>query len=257
MSDGWEALAAEVIAALGFPPEARVDQRVPKKLFLEHGAPTAADKKRIQLRIDEVMWVAALKPASVAIPAHRSAEREYLEIAVLHARTREAGDGARLVDLVHRAIPYPLVLLSQGGDTLSLSLAHKRWSLGEGGSVVLDGAVVHAPLHLPLEDVERDFVASLVLSRQRAADLWELYAGWLACVESLAAARVTRRYAVASTEAQVGERRDALARYGALVREMADLRLAAERERQVNRRVELNVKIRQLEQERAAVMERL
>ncbi|MBK6845892.1 MAG: DUF4391 domain-containing protein [Gemmatimonadetes bacterium] len=41
-------LAADVIAALALPAESRVDQRIPKKLFLENGAPTAADRKRIQ-----------------------------------------------------------------------------------------------------------------------------------------------------------------------------------------------------------------
>ena len=38
--------AADVIAALALPPESRVDQRVAKKLLVEHGAPTAADKLR-------------------------------------------------------------------------------------------------------------------------------------------------------------------------------------------------------------------
>ena len=36
---------ATVIAALNLPADARVDQRVPKKLLVENGAPTAADKR--------------------------------------------------------------------------------------------------------------------------------------------------------------------------------------------------------------------
>ena len=36
-----------LIAALNLPPEARVDRRVPKTLLVENGAPTAADKRRI------------------------------------------------------------------------------------------------------------------------------------------------------------------------------------------------------------------
>lgn len=250
-------LAAEVIAALALPVEARVDQRIPKKLFLEHGAPTAADRRRIQSRIDEVNWVAALKPATIAVPPHRSLEREYLEIAVLWMRTRNGEGDDRLLELVHRAIPYPMLLLSDGGDTLSVSLAHKRWSLGDTSRVVLDGGLVVARLHLPLEDVERDFVASLGASQQRPADLKELYDGWLARVEALATARVTRRYVVVASAPKVSERREALERYGAVVREIANLRLAAERERQVNKRVELNLTIRRLEQERAEMLERL
>ena len=34
-----------LLAALDLPASSRVDQRVPKKLLLEHGAPTAADKR--------------------------------------------------------------------------------------------------------------------------------------------------------------------------------------------------------------------
>ncbi len=36
---------APVINALALPTDARVDQRVPKKLLLEQGAPTAADRR--------------------------------------------------------------------------------------------------------------------------------------------------------------------------------------------------------------------
>ena len=36
---------ALVINALALPSDARVDQRVPKKLLMEQGAPTAADKR--------------------------------------------------------------------------------------------------------------------------------------------------------------------------------------------------------------------
>lgn len=37
-----------IFAALGLPPEACVDARVPKKLLVEQGAPTPADKRAIQ-----------------------------------------------------------------------------------------------------------------------------------------------------------------------------------------------------------------
>ena len=54
-------IATELIAALELPPNARVDRQVPKTLLLEHGAPTAADKRRIKEGIEEVQWVATLK----------------------------------------------------------------------------------------------------------------------------------------------------------------------------------------------------
>jgi hypothetical protein len=73
---------APVIEALALPTHARVDQRVPKKLLLEQGAPTAVDKRQIQEGIDELFWIAALKPNLIGAPAFRDEVREYLEIAV-------------------------------------------------------------------------------------------------------------------------------------------------------------------------------
>ena len=73
----------DVLAALSLPPEARVDQRVPKKLLVENGAPTTADKRQINEGIEEIIWLAALKPTTIGVPEYRDAVREYLEIAVL------------------------------------------------------------------------------------------------------------------------------------------------------------------------------
>ena len=55
--------SADLIAAFDLPAAALVNQRVPKKLLVENGAPTTADRKLIQDGIEEITWVAALKPA--------------------------------------------------------------------------------------------------------------------------------------------------------------------------------------------------
>ena len=56
---------ADLIAALDLPPGALVDRRVPKTLLVQHGAPTAADKRRINEGIEEMQWVATLKPSTI------------------------------------------------------------------------------------------------------------------------------------------------------------------------------------------------
>jgi predicted transcriptional regulator len=78
--------ADQVVSAMGLPAAAMVNQRVPKKMLLENGAPTAADRKLIQDHIEEVTWVAALKPANAGVPDYQDAQRTYLELAVLSMR---------------------------------------------------------------------------------------------------------------------------------------------------------------------------
>ncbi|HHF0830771.1 TPA: DUF4391 domain-containing protein, partial [Pseudomonas aeruginosa] len=53
------ATSRALLDALQLPDSARVDQRVPKKLLLENGAPTASDKRLITDAIEEIQWLAA------------------------------------------------------------------------------------------------------------------------------------------------------------------------------------------------------
>lgn len=105
--------AEAFLAALDLPASCQVDQRVPKKLLLENGAPTAADKLQITEGIEECWWLATLKPTTIGVPAYRDTLREYLEIVVLRLTLRAGAKAARLVDLVHRAVPYPVLLLTE------------------------------------------------------------------------------------------------------------------------------------------------
>jgi hypothetical protein len=244
-----------IIAALALPPESRVDQRVPKKLLVENGAPTAADKRQINEGIEELLWLAALKPTTIGVPEYRDDVREYLEIALLSLTLRPDAKAGRLVELIHRAIPYPLLLLAAQSNHLTLSLAHKRWSQGEAGKMVLDDAVTlcdfveHA--------ATAAFLDSLSLTVQPRSHLLMLYQGWINCLQAFQAARITGRFELSTRSETAAARREALAEYDRLVRQIAALRAQAERESQISRRVDLNMEIKRLEAEMAEAINRM
>jgi hypothetical protein len=244
---------AACIDALALPPGALVHRRVPKKLLLEQGAPTPADKRRIQDGIGELTWVAALKPTNIGIPAFRDDTREYLEVAVLTAELRPAAKSDRLVQLIHRAIPYPLVLFTNSGTETTLSLAHKRWSHGQAGKIVIEDLqqVPIDPGSAAPED--RAFLGALAVSGLPAGDLFSLYQGLLDRLAALEAARVTGAFRPPESAESSAATRDALDRRARLTRDLANLRATAHKEKQINRRVELNIEIKRLEAELAAM----
>ncbi|CAN5807397.1 DUF4391 domain-containing protein [soil metagenome] len=254
-----------VIAALCLPADARVDQRVPKKLLVENGAPTAADKRQINEGIEELMWIAALKPATIGVPAYRDDTREYLEIAVISATLRAGAKIARLTELIHRAIPYPVFLILNEPLGTCLSLCHLRWSQGQSGQTVLDGPLVTANLTeeenrrggaegtsdsalSPLPPVASSpFLSSLSLTAQPRQDLHAFYEGWVRCFEAFAAARLTSTFTLCETPSAYHARREALVEHQRLTQETSSLRARAAKETQLNRRVELNLQLKQLE----------
>ncbi len=261
--------ADDVVKALALPERARVDQRVPKKMLAEHGAPTAADRRLLTDGIEELQWIAALKPGTVAVPEHRADGREYLEVAVLSVQVRathgKASQWLRLAELVHRAVPYPVLLiqaLTQGAAAasedstptqptqLALSLAHKRAAQNEAGKVVLDGELVRSEL-LGIDpgaaSVVGPLLEAMALDRQPHQDLMALYQGWMDCLTAAEAARLTGNFRLPSGPTAAAAQRDALRACQRLEQEAARLRSLAAKERQIAKQVDLNLELQRLD----------
>ena len=248
----------DLIAALALPDSALVDRRVPKTLLIENGAPTAADKRRIREDIEEIRWLAALKPTTIGVAEYRDEAREYLEVAVLHLALRSGSFASRLTELVHRAVPYPVLLIERLGDTTELSLAHKRWSQGETGRTVIDGSVVTAEFSNDHADgITTAFYDSLALTLQPHGSLLALYQGWIDAVQALHAARVTGTYSIPDSKAKVMDRASALQEYGQIESRISELSAAGAREKQIPRLAEINLELKQLRADRDSVRTRM
>lgn len=235
---------SSIVDALGIPAGARVDARVPKTLFIEQGMPTAADKRAVQDGIEDIYWIGALKPNTVGVKAFLDDVREYLEIAVLTLTLKPDAKSRRLIELIHRAIPYPVLLLSDDGAGPVLSLAHKRSAQNEAGKVVMQDLITTPPLGQFSESLVTAFLASLAVSRQPSCDLYALFEGWRSRIEALNVAQVAGVFAPSDDMAVIEQRRAALAEYERLMKEVAQLKAQAARARQINQKVEINQKIK-------------
>lgn len=248
----------DLISCLDLPVGSRVDLRVPKKLLLENGAPAATDKRYINDGIEEIFWVAALKPTTIGVPEYRDAVREYLEIAVLRLTLRSGAKMSRLVELVHRAVPYPVLLLCEQVGQVNLSVAHKRWSQNEAGKTVLDGEVVAAECDSGHDsDCWEAFCTALALDRQPRTTIYSLYQGWIDTVLGVRAAGVTGEYRLADNPEHSAIRLAALRECELLGVEIARLRAAAAKEKQMARRVELNMELKRAETQWAMAKDKL
>lgn len=247
-----------IVDAFALPASARVDARVPKKLLVEQGAPTAADKRVIQDGIDELQWFAACKPATIGVPTFADDAREYLEIAVIGCAFRPGAKSARLIELIHRAIPYPVMLVTADEAGVSLSAAQKRHAQNEADRIVIDNVIVATGLRPSMADgAEAALLKSLALAQQTRTDLHALYSGWTARVEAFNAARLTGAFAATDDQEAIGRRREALDAHARLTKEIEGLRAKAKREKQLSRRVDLNLEIQRRESDLAAYTNQL
>ena len=257
-----------VYAALQLPPDAWLDQRVPKKLFIEQLATrpgtTAADKKLVREELEEFRWLASLKPGRTGLAPFSNETHDYAEIAILAVVTRADAKSERLVQLIHRAVPYPVVLLLQTPHTLSLSLAHKRRSLSmdtgkpvleELRSVLLAGETASARL-------SADLLSGLGLSSLTlpTRDMFAVYSQWIDRLVAFDSAAWLGRlqdpapFRPFTSVDQADQHRAAQQELGRLQRQETKLRTRLRGERQLSRKVEWNLALKQLQQRRTALM---
>ncbi|EAU56102.1 DUF4391 domain-containing protein [Mariprofundus ferrooxydans] len=251
--------ALQLSEALALPMSSHVDQKVPKTVLSEQAATTATDRRAIKEGIEGLWWLASLKPNTIGVPAFADEQREYLEIAVLQLQLRntlKSGTKAtRLIELLHRAIPYPVLLIIEQEDALSLSLAYKRWAQNEKDKMVLEDSYPHiTPV---LDDAPDAFFHDLALNNQPQNHLFALYQGWLACLLALETWHEAGQYRSPQSIDRLPEQRQQLHKARELANEIARLRKQAARERQMARQVELNLQIKQLEALRSALLEQL
>lgn len=257
-----------LISALALPASCRVDQRVPKRMLVQNGAPSSADKRLINDAVEEIQWLAVLKPNTVGVAAYRDDQREYIEVAVLCITARQVlQDGeaskvnrpintTRLAELVHRAVPYPVLLLLATPYGRFLSLAHKRWAQNESGKVVLDGELATADVPLNLT-TEHPFLQALALTRQSQISLLALYQSWMDCLTSWQVAQYTGTFIAAGTSAKAAASREALRTCQRLEQECARIRALAAKEKQMAKQVGLNLALKRISAELEAAREQL
>lgn len=240
-------VASELLEALQLPAASLLNKRVPKKLLLERGAPTAADKRKIQDGIEALHWLASLKPTNLNIPSLKNERHDYYEIAVLQLELREKAKIGRLVELVHRAIPYPVALIATHQSKALFSLATKRRSEAEADKFVLEHGVDSSGLidsEQPPIGYEM-FLSALATTQQTRTNLYAFYQSWVQCILALQTATIKGTYSAEIKD--IASVREALDSRGELLEEVASLRAAAKKEKQINRQVELNLEIKRID----------
>jgi hypothetical protein len=229
-------------------------------MLAEHGGSTASDRRLLTEGIAEAYWLAALKPSTVAVPPWRDDVRDYLELAVLTVELRashaKAVQRQRLSELIHRAVPYPVLLFVLSQDLVELSLVHKRAAQNEAGRVVLDGEMISLVLGEE-QPVPEGLLAALGMDRQPSQHMMAFYQGWIDTVISAHAARVTGHFVIAATPDQAASRRAALQEHQRLEHEAARLQALAANESQMAKRVEHNLALRKVQSKLLAAKKNL
>ncbi|MBE2993071.1 DUF4391 domain-containing protein [Sphingomonas sp. CFBP 13603] len=246
---------ADVRAALALPPMGTPARRLPKEVLAQHGAANTADRKLIDSTIERLDWWATLSPGTVGVAADNDGERPVPAIQLL-AMTARVEPTQRLLTLVHRAIPVPIILATAlpGNAGTRLSVAPLRRAERVADQMVVERLIVAPDLAAHADTATTAFLGSLALPALPQTTLAALYGGLIERVEALAVAHMTEApFQCLTDPASVMARRNALDRYRLAEAEWLATRSAAKRENRLAEQVVLGNQARALKDRLQAI----
>ncbi len=230
------------------PESCRLGKRIYKKLFHENAKLSAADTKAMRDDVDSIFWVYSFKPSTIPIQSYKDMQREYLEVALLQVKLKHNNRMSRLAEIVHRAIPYPLIVVFTSGNTCSISLAYKRFSQAEKEAIVADDFQSTDWLDLNnLTDNQDAFIDSMDISKWPHTNFFAFYR---AAMERVIALSCTKHGGLYSFESVHGlsanDRVNMLTQVEKLLNEKAEIQGKLKKEKNLGNQVLLNTRIKEI-----------
>lgn len=208
-----------------YPPQATFNRVLPKSKIYEHGRPSNRLKKLFVEQVEKIVWKYKLAPNAVNLPKKKSApEIEVFEITLRTPDLRE--DVLRCID---KAISFPIFYELVFEDRFQSKAAYKRPSEADSDKWVVD---VYFESAWKAKDMKRKPLPV-------ALDMGRLYEQMLQAHISLPVRK----------EESVRQQVERMAEIRLKQTECDKLQKRMGREKQYNRKVELNSQVRELKQE--------
>lgn len=255
---------------LGIPESCVLNKPLYKKMFQEHAALDAGDKKALKDDVEKVRWLYTLKPSTINIAPYRDELRDYGELAVLHIELTGIKQAERIGHFINRAIPYPLIIFfthrlggegSGNGDELGLCLTDKRINKADKDKWVVEDLQLSPwiPLQRPSPNeptgVNEKFLTSLNVSELPSANFWQLYQALSSRLIARKSADVTGIYRL-TNDAEASQKREYLHQYQQAESAIKKLRSQIKKA-EFSQQVTLNIEIKKQEQRLSQLAELL
>lgn len=250
------------------PETCYLGKRVYKKLFHENAKLGATDKKALRDDVDTILWQYTFKPTTIPIQPYEDDQREYHEVALLQVNLKQDKRVNRLCEIIHRAIPYPLILVFHISNHQSsiknqkclISLAFKRFSQAEKEAIVAEGFQATGWLDLsnPTQN-QAAFLESLDISKWPHTHFFAFYRAAMDRVIALVCAGHSGHYSLVEIPNGLSfdDRLRKLKQVEKLQQEKLENQGKLKKEKNLGTQVQLNTRIKQIKDRIEAIKSEL
>ncbi|MFA5557736.1 MAG: DUF4391 domain-containing protein [Flavobacteriaceae bacterium] len=224
---------------LNIPDTCYIGNTIYKKLFYENADLSANDKSLFTDVINKIKWIYCLKPETINIPAFKDNMWDYPEIEVIEVDVNKDYKLKRIAETIMRTIPYPILLIFNLGSKKQLYVAHQRISQSDSSKNTIEEFISTEWL-----DKDNDLFTKLDIKQMRFTNFLTLYSDIVDTISIYKVSDIiTDNISITGEEARLLS-----ARIEEIEGQIISLRSKLKNESQFNRKMEMNIKIKRLEQ---------
>ena len=236
----------DIYEQMQLPEAARLDERMAKHLFYQQPKFTRRDEALFTKDIERITLRYALTPETTHLAPYRDDVREYGDVLVLEIALRNAARRQRIAELFWQYLPRPQALvftMGESSERYALALALVRTNQADRTRNTVEET-------LTMDDLAATDAlwAQLAYPTIPATDFYQLVRG---AFDRMSAEKARRELGCNGLDGAAA--RQALARDAALAQEIAELRAQMKKELPFQRKAELNMKIKRIEQQRKTI----
>jgi hypothetical protein len=224
---------------LNIPDSCYIGSTIYKKLFYQNANMSSSDKSLFTDVINKIVWLYCLKPETINIPAYKDEVREYPEFEVIEVLLHKDYRLDRIAEIIMRTIPYPMLLIFKLEDKRRLYVAHQRISQSDSTKNTIEELIATDWL-----ESDSELLAKLDIKQMRFTNIYTLYSDIVDVIS------IYNLSVIMPTDDTISgaEARELSAKIEDIEQKIASLRSKLKRESQFNRKMELNIEIKKLEQ---------
>lgn len=251
------------------PASASINRIIPKETIYEATEMNKADKDYFVRYIKQIRWLYKFYEDNIRIKEYQKDEKSYVEAELfgvnLKKEFQEYNHNTgnyhrfdarldRIVEIILRFIPYPILLCAEFNDEIKFYVSHISESKGDYDKITLDDLICTEWIDTNnLDDYDMELLNKLQIDNLDKTNVYTFYDDIVTAIIQYNGSReVGQKVTLESDEIQ-----EIMDEIKVLERQIGDLRVKIRRTDNFNERLEYNIKIKELQMEIELLQEKM
>lgn len=255
---------------LDIPNNASVNMIIAKKEIYDAAEITKADKSDFTKFVRQIRWCYKIDEDTLRVKPYSDTIRNYPEIEIINIELKEepfqiynhnTGNFHRydarldrIVDILLRFIPYPILLSAEFKDEIKFYVSHIRESLADSEKITLDEIIKTDWIKTSeLTNFDKELITNLQLDNLDFTNTYKFYDSIVSAIIKYNGSKQVGTKVELNTE----EIQKIMEQIHEIDRKINDLKVKIRKEPNYNTTVEYNMKIQELKQEKQLLEDQL